>query len=140
MSVATRFMWQDWSVEPVELFIGLFKSYWNEGSQPVIDNVMNYRSFDVANEDCILFGKVEQKDKPLGLVAFKRNVLFDGMVKTGESENRARQMLEECRRILRYVNLWGDYQNLRLDHSVNLVDRERKVWSYDLLVSSFKVE
>jgi hypothetical protein len=144
MTLATIFDFLNEVADPVADFICMLKDDWSGhgGVMPTIDNVMNYRSVDISNNEYILLGEIDEHDSFSGLGAkdYRRDVVLSLILKTDVSDYRARQMLEECRRIFRTREYWGSYQNVSLGRNINLSDRERKVFSYTFTMTAFRME
>ena len=143
MSTVLMFWMSGWSSSILTSFVDMLKAYWSEGTTPTIDDVMDYRSLDLANKEYVLLEVLEETDRFLGLGAmnYQKSVMISIILKTGVSDTRAREMLEESRRIFRTKSYWiGDFQNLKINRNVNMGNRERKIWSYKFTVTAIKME
>lgn len=132
-------------VDPLQDFIDMLDTNWSNdtgGDKPEIANIMDYRAVNIANMDCVLLSDVTEPDEFLGIGAleFRRMIGFAIIIKTSISRDRARQILEEVRRILRTKAYWGPYHNVLLSSVRDLTEVERKIWSYRLLVAAFRIE
>lgn len=78
-----------------------------------------------------MLGVVNEADNFMGIGAsdYRRDIMISVVVKTAKSRERARELVEECRRIFRTKSYWGNYVNVLISRLIDLSDRERKIYT-----------
>ncbi|MGQ9642013.1 MAG: hypothetical protein ACUVUF_07825 [Candidatus Bathycorpusculaceae bacterium] len=107
-----------------------------------IIRAIDYRSIDLMNHDYVILDVIEISDSFLGMGAkeYRKDFVVNVVIKTGKSRSRAWEMLEECRRIFRTKDYWGDYLFFLMSRAVDLSERERKIFSFAFTVTCSKIE
>ena len=119
--------------DPVDDMISILDDNWSSSvTKPNIIKAYDIRAVDLRRGDYVIIGQVSEADDYVGVpLEFRRTAVVSIMLKTKTSRDRAREMAEEVRRILRDKDVWRDngYLMMRLTRAVDMTDRERKVYT-----------
>lgn len=123
------------------------------GVKPKIELGQNLRYIPVnTGADYIYIINLTEGDDFFGIggVDYRRNVTFTVVIRTATSRVRARQMVEECRKVIRTKANWYIYDDMdeymyqyldaKMSNTVDNSDGQRKVWHFQVDVNTFRIE
>jgi len=125
-----------------EIF-NIINENWNdEVEKPEIVKAIDYRSLDLQNKDYVILNQTTTADSFLGIGGreYRCDVAVSVVVKSGRSRERVWEIFEEVRRILRTKSNWSPYVYMLTGRTVDLSDRERKIYTFAFDVIAWKVE
>lgn len=144
------------AIDPLIDFQEIIDDNYNEGAgfggtQPTVAITQDYRTLDF-NTEYIALESLSEGDafNGIGAVDYKRDVGINVHVWTTTSRARARQILEEVRRVLRTKANWRltrtadgttvAYDNVSMSVTRDLSDEVRNVWHFSFDITAWVFE
>lgn len=135
-------------IDPITDFMNIIDTKWNVptgGTKPTIALTQDYRTLSYKTEYIVLESLSEgDAFNGIGAKDYKRDVSINLHAWSTTDRARARQIVEEVRRILRNRDNWtyggNTYDNVQMSVTRDLTDDVRKVWhfSWDLTAWHFE--